>query len=101
MRRPKRHRLWRLLPAWLKRRPSYKDNHALHEYEDRVLLALIVERGQASYVYSAPRSAATEWCWREPDRWDRRCLIATFKRLGRDRKGALRLAAQDSRQRAA
>ena len=93
-RRRKRHPLWRLLPSWLRRKPGYKDNHALHEYEDRVLLALVIERGQAAHVYSSPRSAATEWSWREPGRWDLEYLTTAFKRLGRDRHGALRMAAQ-------
>lgn len=68
-------------PSWLRKKITYKRNHALHAYEDMVLVALITERGCARNVLSSPRQTATEWFWREPGRWDLTYLTMAFKRL--------------------
>lgn len=66
-RRPRR---WPLRWRW-----SYRRAHGLHAYEERVVLALLIERGSGS---------VRAWCEQEPGRWDPRYLAKTFTRL-RDR----------------
>lgn len=82
MKRRKR-KLYMAFPSWLRRKMSYKRNHALHAYEDMVLVAIITERQCADYVRRSPRQAATEWSWREPGRWDIDYLTMAFKRLAK------------------
>lgn len=85
MKRRRTRRLYMLFPSWLRKKMTYKRNHALHAYEDLVLVAIITERGCADHVLKFPRRAATEWSWREPGRWDIDYLTMAFKRLAKNR----------------
>lgn len=51
---------------------AYRRAHALHRHEEQAVLALLVERGSGS---------VTEWCKREPGRFDPPYLRKTFARL--------------------
>lgn len=67
------------------RKPGYKRLHALHAHEERVVLALIIERGQCD-----PKA----WGAKEPYRWDVPMLQRVLKRL--HRKGLVRIASRSA-----
>jgi hypothetical protein len=54
------------------RQRAYAHNDELHEYEDAIVLALLMERGSGS---------AREWSSREPGRWREKPLAMSLKRV--------------------
>jgi hypothetical protein len=58
------------------RRRKYDDNAELHDYEDALVLRILIARGKGS---------AREWCKQEPGRWNQRLLDKTFIRLDQRR----------------
>lgn len=56
------------------RRRDYKADHVLHEYEEHLVVKVMIERGY--------RASASEWCRMEPERWTSPAMLrAVFERL--------------------
>jgi hypothetical protein len=76
--RKSRRKRWKWLGR-ARRQRAYKHNVELHAYEESVVMRVIEERGYCRVI---------EWVNGEPERWRKRQLHATLRRL--ERQGRLK-----------